>query len=417
MISPYFTQSIQTASKKLGVCCTLLKKICRKYGITRWPYRKIQSIERSIQQAKERLQFLEHVVVEEHTKSAYNEMLKVRSELFELERKKEALLRPDKALINPYNLEPNYMLSFDPKTNSIETIERNLSLRSYLSTEGAQHRRTTMADNSGNMRPVSPILDNSEPEYSLRSTGSSPTLDFVKCSRSEDYDTMRCPVEIASEVTAYSETDSPVRNPLMRRNASLQLHQESCELPDKNMQWGIDAGASGKIFEDMSFQQNGSYEYYKLPSYTTSQGFSHSSLMEDDQRPVDLFQQSSSSSRSARWNEMGGSCWNKTVDRANLGAYMKKFSDTFPDDMILSNVTSTDDMSTIDENMSYSGNYERNSRTKINQESSWEGVHLTESLLRIFRRVDELEQENQQLRKRLSHVLETFPLLNRDTRE
>lgn len=26
-ISPYFTQSIQTASKELGICCTLLKKV------------------------------------------------------------------------------------------------------------------------------------------------------------------------------------------------------------------------------------------------------------------------------------------------------------------------------------------------------------------------------------------------------
>jgi len=32
-VSPYFSQSIQTASKKLGVCCTLLKKVCEHRAV------------------------------------------------------------------------------------------------------------------------------------------------------------------------------------------------------------------------------------------------------------------------------------------------------------------------------------------------------------------------------------------------
>jgi hypothetical protein len=97
-ISPYFTQNIQTASKELGICCTLLKKICRKYGITRWPYRKIQSVDRTIQQIKERMSYLETQLPRDSSGSVHLELQKLHREYLELERKRQALLRPDKAL-------------------------------------------------------------------------------------------------------------------------------------------------------------------------------------------------------------------------------------------------------------------------------------------------------------------------------
>jgi hypothetical protein len=36
------------AAKNLKVCSTVLKKICRKYGISRWPYRQIRKIDKAI---------------------------------------------------------------------------------------------------------------------------------------------------------------------------------------------------------------------------------------------------------------------------------------------------------------------------------------------------------------------------------
>jgi hypothetical protein len=43
MIREYFIYPIKDASKKLGISMTLIKKICRKNGIKRWPYRKLKS--------------------------------------------------------------------------------------------------------------------------------------------------------------------------------------------------------------------------------------------------------------------------------------------------------------------------------------------------------------------------------------
>lgn len=40
-LSKYFHLPIVDASKELGMCTTMLKKLCRRCGITRWPYRKV----------------------------------------------------------------------------------------------------------------------------------------------------------------------------------------------------------------------------------------------------------------------------------------------------------------------------------------------------------------------------------------
>jgi hypothetical protein len=36
----YFDRPIHEAARKFDVCTTLLKKICRRHGIARWPHRK-----------------------------------------------------------------------------------------------------------------------------------------------------------------------------------------------------------------------------------------------------------------------------------------------------------------------------------------------------------------------------------------
>jgi len=51
-LKQHFHEPMADVARKFGVCTTFFKRICRTYGIKRWPFRKLQSIGKKIAQLR-----------------------------------------------------------------------------------------------------------------------------------------------------------------------------------------------------------------------------------------------------------------------------------------------------------------------------------------------------------------------------
>lgn len=158
-LSEYFHLPINEVSTRLGVCATVLKKICRKNGIPRWPHRKIKSLERMIK------------VLEMTVTSSPEEAEQIQKEIIKMKRKKEYILK------NPLPL--NEKLSKDSQKKSIKAIRfqyHSLNSSQTSSGEEREHEENNteeyiQQEKSGEIEEIaSSVMANFKPSANFQSS-------------------------------------------------------------------------------------------------------------------------------------------------------------------------------------------------------------------------------------------------------
>ncbi|GAB9469020.1 hypothetical protein Gpo141_00006316 [Globisporangium polare] len=89
MLQPHFETPLAQVAKQFGICVTLLKKICRKHGISRWPHRQITGLRKSISSMEHAIGYFEGA-----RRESYAEQLRK-------QKTKLALLLEDPTKCNP----------------------------------------------------------------------------------------------------------------------------------------------------------------------------------------------------------------------------------------------------------------------------------------------------------------------------
>mmetsp|Transcript_10011 Transcript_10011/g.30570 ORF Transcript_10011/g.30570 Transcript_10011/m.30570 type:complete len:661 (+) Transcript_10011:334-2316(+) len=79
-LAKHFHMPINDAAKELGICATVLKELCRRRGIQRWPHRKLKALDRLIEKY-------------EHEQSSAVDQGYYQNEIRTLKQKKESVLR------------------------------------------------------------------------------------------------------------------------------------------------------------------------------------------------------------------------------------------------------------------------------------------------------------------------------------
>lgn len=83
VLQQHFHLPISQVAKELGVCATVLKKICRQQGIPRWPHRKIKSLNKMISNLEEEMEAADTAEEKQQREMELRALKKKKAEIIE----------------------------------------------------------------------------------------------------------------------------------------------------------------------------------------------------------------------------------------------------------------------------------------------------------------------------------------------
>lgn len=136
MLRPHFEEPLAKVAASFGICVTLLKKICRRHGIARWPHRQITGLRKSIASMEHAIGYFDGARRESYAE----QLLKQKNKL--------AALLEDPTTNNP--------LLANEDDNHVERVRRAVKVPVSRSYEVAPALITRASSPTGPLLPESP---------------------------------------------------------------------------------------------------------------------------------------------------------------------------------------------------------------------------------------------------------------------
>lgn len=183
-LKEYYSMPIQLAAGELGICTTMLKQICRRLGIQRWPHRKIQSLNSTIYQLETTLARND---LSDELRQVRREELAVATakKAFVLERpdaevdlscnKIEKMAKELKDFILFYKVEPAYNFIVSPPAPPPSS---SLSSHSSINSNIINSINNNGNDGNGNNNLLTSVI----PSFSIPSSPAPPSTPFSSSS-------------------------------------------------------------------------------------------------------------------------------------------------------------------------------------------------------------------------------------------
>jgi len=160
-LSEYFHMPINDVAKELGVCATVLKKICRRNGIPRWPHRKIKSIDKRV------------VTLETTMPKTAEEDQRIKQEVNALKERKQYLMKNPGILAVKSNKKSGKLLGITKRntnTTSITTEDESEKEESLKIQPLIANPTTTLLSSIYPSFPPSPISKERVPPITIEDT-------------------------------------------------------------------------------------------------------------------------------------------------------------------------------------------------------------------------------------------------------